>query len=165
MAENPSMTTASHPGPLELRVPPLVLVAIVAGLDWLAAWATPSLAVHFRGQGVLALLLVIAGAASTVSGVLAFRRARTTVDPVHADRASTLVATGIYRITRNPMYLGMLLALTGWATWLGHAAGIVLLPAFVLYMNRFQIGPEERVLAAKFGPSFTAYQASVRRWI
>jgi protein-S-isoprenylcysteine O-methyltransferase Ste14 len=159
------MTTASRCSPLELRVPPLVVVLIVAAANWLAARAAPQLSIRLPAQQVLAAALVLAGVLAITGGVLAFRRARTTVDPVHADRASSLVATGIYRITRNPMYLGMLLALSGWALYLGHAAGLLLLPAFVLYMNRYQIAPEERVLAAKFGESFAAYRRSVRRWV
>jgi protein-S-isoprenylcysteine O-methyltransferase Ste14 len=159
------MTIATRFAPLELRVPPLVVVLIIGLANWLAARAAAQWVLRFPGQSAVAALAVVAGVMIMLAGVLAFRRAHTTVDPVHADRASTLVATGIYRVTRNPMYLGMLLVLAGWSIYLGHAAGLVLLPAFVLYMNRFQIMPEERVLAAKFGDAFAAYRRSVRRWV
>jgi protein-S-isoprenylcysteine O-methyltransferase Ste14 len=81
------------------------------------------------------------------------------------DAASSLVADGVYRWTRNPMYLGFLIALAGWAAYLANVASALVLPLFVLYMNRFQIVPEERALAARFGPQFEDYRRSVRRWL
>jgi protein-S-isoprenylcysteine O-methyltransferase Ste14 len=81
------------------------------------------------------------------------------------DSASSLVVSGIYKYTRNPMYLGFLLVLLGWAAFLSNLAALALLPAFVAYMNRFQIRPEERVLASLFPNDYPAYRAKVRRWI
>ena len=75
------------------------------------------------------------------------------------------VATGIYRFTRNPMYLGMLIVLVGWAVILANAISFALVPMFVLFMNRFQIGPEERVLSAHFSSEYVTYMRSVRRWL
>ena len=80
-------------------------------------------------------------------------------------KASALVTSGVYRITRNPMYLGMLLVLAGWGVWLGNAAAFVGLPLFVAVLNLLQIAPEERVLRERFGDAFTRYAARVRRWI
>ena len=96
---------------------------------------------------------------------MAFRRHKTTVNPFTPAKSSSLVATGIYRYSRNPMYLGLFLALLGWGAYLGNWASALLLPAFVAYMNRFQIHPEERVLTESFGPQFLAYARSVRRWL
>ena len=76
-----------------------------------------------------------------------------------------LLTSGPYAFTRNPMYLGLLLVLLGWAAYLSNALACVFLPAFVLYMNRFQIGPEERALAALFGQAFLDYKNRVRRWV
>ena len=98
-------------------------------------------------------------------GVIEFRRAKTTVDPTKPDSASSLVRTGIYRRTRNPMYLGFLLILTGCAAALANLTSFLILPAFVVYMNRFQIKPEERALASIFGDDFKAYYSEARRWI
>jgi protein-S-isoprenylcysteine O-methyltransferase Ste14 len=75
------------------------------------------------------------------------------------------VTSGIYGFTRNPMYLGMLFVLIGWALYLGNALALLLLPVFIFYMNRFQIEPEERVLTTLFGPEFLEYASRVRRWI
>jgi protein-S-isoprenylcysteine O-methyltransferase Ste14 len=81
------------------------------------------------------------------------------------EAASSLVVAGIYRVTRNPMYLGFLLILLGWAAWLSNVLALLPLAGFVIYMNVFQIRPEERALEALFGPEFEAYKKQVRRWI
>jgi protein-S-isoprenylcysteine O-methyltransferase Ste14 len=75
------------------------------------------------------------------------------------------VTGGVFRWSRNPMYLGMLVALAGWAAYLANATAFLLLPAFVAYLNRFQIRPEEQALLARFGPPYSEYMATVRRWI
>jgi protein-S-isoprenylcysteine O-methyltransferase Ste14 len=97
--------------------------------------------------------------------VVSFRRAKTTVNPMTPDAASSLVVSGIYRYTRNPMYLGFLLILTGWAALLSNMLALAVLPAFVVFMNRFQISPEERVLASLFPVDYAEYRARVRRWL
>ncbi|MCY1553776.1 Phospholipid methyltransferase [compost metagenome] len=108
---------------------------------------------------------MLAGAFVALFGVASFRRAKTTVNPTTPGAASALVDSGIYRYSRNPMYLGLLLVLAGWGLWLAHALALLGLPAFVVYMNRFQIAPEERALTAVFGDAFAAYRQKVRRWI
>ena len=106
-----------------------------------------------------------AGTVIALAGVVEFVRRKTTVNPVTPGAAAVIVTSGIYRFSRNPMYLGLLLVLMGWAVWLSNLMAFALLPFFVLYMNRFQIEPEERALSAKFGRAFIDYMGSVRRWI
>jgi protein-S-isoprenylcysteine O-methyltransferase Ste14 len=79
--------------------------------------------------------------------------------------ASSLVTGGIYRWTRNPMYLGMALALAGWGLYLGNFGALALVGLFVMYIDRYQIDPEERALTARFGDAFAAYRRRVRRWL
>ena len=149
---------------LQLKVPPVALV-LLAGL---VMWALPPLAgtAFFQPyQPWLSGALFLLGAAVCLAGVLAFRIARTTVDPMHPSAASSLVQGGIYRLTRNPMYLGFLLMLVGWALHVATLSALIVLPAFAMYMTVFQIQPEERALRARFGPTFDAYMARVRRWI
>jgi protein-S-isoprenylcysteine O-methyltransferase Ste14 len=100
-----------------------------------------------------------------LSAVWLFRRFRTTVHPEKPENTTALVMTGIYRLTRNPMYVGVTLALLGWAVWLRVPVALLGPVAFVLYVNRFQIVPEERVLASKFGEAYAAYCRRVRRWV
>ncbi len=149
---------------LETRIPPPLAGLIMGALAWLAssAFAQTTLPFPVRLGGAIAFVvlgLVLAGAgARTVS------RAKTTLNPVKPETATALVTSGIYAYTRNPMYLGMAAWLVGWSAWLGTLAGLIGAPLFVLYMNRFQIGPEERALSVLFGTEFAAYQAQVRRW-
>jgi protein-S-isoprenylcysteine O-methyltransferase Ste14 len=117
------------------------------------------------GSAGIALGLALFSVVIALAGVVAFRVNKTTVNPLNPDAASTVVSNGIYRYSRNPMYLGFLLALAAWAIYLSNALAALFLPAFVAYMNRFQIKPEERTLLAKFGPAFSQYVAAVRRWV
>jgi protein-S-isoprenylcysteine O-methyltransferase Ste14 len=105
------------------------------------------------------------GQAISVSGMIAFKRAKTTINPLKPDAASSLVQTGVFRFTRNPMYLGLLLTLAGWAVYLGHTLPFLALPLFAWYITRFQIKPEERILTEVFGAQFTTYTLRVRRWV
>jgi protein-S-isoprenylcysteine O-methyltransferase Ste14 len=150
---------------LELRVPPLALVAIAALGMWIAARRWPGLSIYVPARVPVAIVLAASGLAVAAAGIDAFSGARTTVDPTRPERASALVATGIYLRSRNPMYLGFLMVLAAWAWFLGNAAGAVALPAFVAYMNRFQIGPEERLLRQKFGREYDEYLLRIRRWL
>jgi len=112
-----------------------------------------------------ALAIALAGGGLDLAGAISFRAVRTTINPMKPAASSSLVTSGIYRVTRNPMYLGLLLILVAWATFLSSAWALLGPAAFVLYMNRFQIAPEERMLSALFGAEYTAYQSGVRRWL
>ena len=153
---------------LEHRIPPPVIDAICMALMWGIARVLPRAQAWPRGAGwatALGLGLALAGGLIALAGVLEFRRARTTVNPLAPAKASALVTGGIYRITRNPMYLGMLGVLIGWAVYLGNAAALFGLPAFVWLLNTLQIKPEERALKARFGSAFDRYAGRVRRWL
>jgi len=146
---------------LETRVPPLLLL----GLLLLLAWFTGGPGFDFPGRAMLGLTAMAAGLGLKIVAALAFRARGTTVNPISPERSATLVVDGLYRVTRNPMYLGSALILAGWALYLGAWSAILTVPFFVFYMNRFQIGPEERALSALFGADYDAYRARVRRWI
>ncbi len=149
---------------LELKVPPVALVAIVAASMWALSRISPNL--YFTSPGVawLSAGIALVGVCIVVLGVLEFRAAKTTVDPRVPDQSATLVVRGVYRHSRNPMYLGFLLVLCGWGLFLGNAFSLLFLPAFIIYMNRFQIVPEEQFMSEKFGESYTNYRSEVRRW-
>lgn len=149
----------------ELRVPPLALAGAAAGSMGLLARATPALAVPFRERAAIASILAIAGVAIALAGVVELRDARTTVSPLSPNRASALVVSGIYGYTRNPMYLGMAILLVAWAVQLSHPLALLGVAAFVAYIHRFQIIPEEKAMHALFPGAFGAYARRVRRWI
>lgn len=150
---------------LELNIPPPVVAAIVGTLMWLAAPYGPELDLGSVIRHGIAAGLLAVGVAFDIAGLLAFRASRTTINPLAPDRASSLVTHGVYRITRNPMYVGLAFILLAWATYLQAFPAFLGPPAFVLYITRFQVLPEERVLQRLFGERFVAYAARVRRWL
>ncbi len=150
---------------LELKVPPPAVALVIAVLMWLLARATPALAFTIPVRILIAVILAVAGVVTAVAGVTTFSRAKTTVNPHTPQKSSSLVSWGIYSITRNPMYLGLLFVLTAWAVFLSNPLPFLLLPVYMLYINRLQIEPEERALTSLFGRDFAAYQSRVRRWI
>ena len=149
---------------LELKIPPPVVALIVAVAMWGISHAAARIEMSAPVRIGAALLIVIAGVCIAVSGVLAFRHAHTTTNPVKPEAASSLVTSGIYRFTRNPMYLSLCLVLLAWALFLSSALAFLGPIVFVLYIGRFQIAPEERALARIFGAPFSDYRARVRRW-
>jgi protein-S-isoprenylcysteine O-methyltransferase Ste14 len=152
--------------PFELRIPPVVVVLLFALGMWMLAQAFPREPLLASPARVLvAVLLATAGLLVAWLGVREFRRARTTVNPLRPDEASAMVRSGVYRYSRNPMYLGMLLLLGAWGLWLGSGLALLLLPLFVLALNWLQIVPEERALAARFPGEFAEYRRCVRRWL
>ena len=150
---------------LELKIPPVAQFLVFAGAMWLAATQCPFADLSIPWKWPLAIFFFAPGLIGGGAGVLTFLKARTTVHPGRPEHASRLVATGIYQISRNPMYLGLLLMLAGWSLALANGLAMLLLPVFVAGMNRLQILPEERILREKFGSEFDAYVRTVRRWL
>jgi protein-S-isoprenylcysteine O-methyltransferase Ste14 len=149
---------------LDTRIPPPVVALIIALLMWNAsAWWTALEVPTWRMP--LVLLLVAVGAAFDLSGLWAFHRARTTVNPMKPGKTSSIVTNGVYRITRNPMYVGMALFLCAGAVMLWSPLALLGPLVFVVYISRFQIEPEERVLRERFGEVYADYCARVRRWL
>jgi protein-S-isoprenylcysteine O-methyltransferase Ste14 len=148
---------------LDLKLPPVVTGAVTATGMWLVSRTLPTLT--FAPLRVVAVGLGLAGVVIMGLAVLSFWKVHTTVNPMKPSSTSFLVTSGIYHFSRNPMYLGMLLILIGWALYLANALAFLFLPTFILYMNRFQIEPEERALTALFGQEFLEYSSQVRRWI
>ncbi len=150
---------------LELKAPPAAVTAVTASLMWAVSAAAPAVDFAFLVNPALSAGLFLAGALICLAGVASFRRAGTTVNPMKPNSTVALVSSGIYKHSRNPMYLGFLVVLLSWALFLSNGLALLFLPAFVLYMEHFQIRAEERVLGALFGHHYTAYRANVRRWL
>ena len=138
-------------------------MAVCALLMWLVA--VPALDFPLPGRALIAAAFFVVSLVIGLPAVLGFRRAKTTVNPLKPEASTALVTGGIYRWTRNPMYLAMLLLLLAWACIVSNWAALAMLPLFVAYLNRFQIGPEERALQARFGAEFESYRRKVRRWL
>jgi protein-S-isoprenylcysteine O-methyltransferase Ste14 len=150
---------------LETRIPaPFVAIAIAVGMWLLPREQVASGAIESVRLATIDLSMNLS-AVVALAAFLTFWRARTTINPLQPERASVLVTHGIYRFTRNPMYLSLLLLLVAYASHLGSWVAFAGPTGYVAYITRFQILPEERVLAAKFGDEFAAYKRRVRRWI
>lgn len=150
---------------LELKLPPVPLALLTGAIMYLISEWLPVLPLASGFRLVICVPLFLCGLTVSLAGVVQFRRARTTVNPMSPDTASSLVTAGVYRRTRNPMYLGLLLLLAGWSVWLASLYALPMLLMFVVYMNRFQIEPEERYMAQAFGDSYRDYKHQVRRWL
>ncbi len=150
---------------LEHRIPPPV-IGIVAGLlAWLSAHFGPEVGLSPRVGVMAAVVVSLAGLVIALLGMRSFRRVGTTLSPLKPQEASSLVEIGIYRHTRNPMYLGLALMLLAWAFALTSPMALVGPVLFVIWITRFQIIPEERILSRIFGAQYEAYCRRVRRWI
>jgi len=150
---------------LELKVPPPLVGLAVAAAMWGLSLLVPPLPLASVLTTPFAILIALAGTAFDVAALISFRRAKTTINPMKPQRTSSLVASGIYRHTRNPMYVGTLFFLVAWAVYLAQPLALLGPVAFVLYIGRFQIAPEERILSVRFGDEFADYKARVRRWL
>ena len=150
---------------LPRAIPPPVVALVLALLMWLTPAVAGLVQIPDPVRVLSAVVLVSIGQSISIAGIIAFRRAKTTVNPVKASLASSLVVQGVYRYTRNPMYVGLLLTLLAWAVFLANPFAVLWVVVFVLYITRFQIIPEERVLASLFGAEYEAYKGRVRRWV
>lgn len=149
---------------LNLKVPPPVVLLTSAVLMWLLSELFPTNN-EPQLRFVIAPLLACIGISIAISGILSFRRAATTVNPLTPEKATSLVIVGVYKFTRNPMYLGLLFILIAWFVLLSNLYSAFMLIVFVLYLTEFQIKPEEKALTVLFGDEYVAYKKSVRRWI
>ncbi|GAB6260773.1 methyltransferase family protein [Photobacterium sp. R1] len=150
---------------LENKIPPLLVMGIIAIIMGLLAPYLPSMALGTVPSTSIALLIVIFGCWFVVSGVKEFRKSQTTMDPRQPEKASELVVSGVYQRSRNPMYVGFASLLVAQAVFLQSPFLIFGVIAFILYMNRFQILPEERAMIQCFGEKYLRYQMTVRRWL
>ena len=150
---------------LELKIPPPAIAVFLAAVMWAISRITPSLQVQTGIRLVLALAVALVAVGFSAAGVISFRHAKTTLDPTRPHLTSSLVHSGIYTVTRNPMYVGLLLILIAWAIFLSSPWALLGPAAYFLYIGRFQIAPEERALTALFGAEYTTYLSKVRRWL
>jgi protein-S-isoprenylcysteine O-methyltransferase Ste14 len=149
---------------LNTLVPP----PIVTGLCLLVMWALHKqmgTELIWSGSKPMAVLLLGLGLLLMLIATLQFIKAKTTVNPMRPTHSSSIVSTGVFAISRNPIYLGDVLVLMAWALWLGSITSLIAIPLFVAYISQFQIKPEEQALLKKFGPTYERYLTTVRRWI
>ena len=148
---------------LENKIPPAVVWLVCALIMKSIAYVLPFVALPHLP--IVAIVMALIGIGAGIAGVWNFYKARTTINPLEPSEATHFVSEGIYKLSRNPMYVGLACCLVSWAIWLSYLVpwlGVVL---FIAYMTRFQIIPEERVLRQKFGDEYQNYYLKVRRWL
>lgn len=159
------MSQLPSPHWLELKLPPPLVALLCGGAIWWLAGVMPASFALPDACRWLAIPLVIAGLSCDLLALLTFRKAQTTINPLSPENSCALVTGGIYRFSRNPMYLGLALLLTAWLLFVGQWLLLPLVALFVGYITRFQIVPEERVLQERFGEAWNIWQGRVRRWL
>lgn len=150
---------------LKLKVPPLLITFLWGLLMWCVPGFFSSLSFQLSYSKPISYAAFFIGTAIIFVAVFKFRKKGTTVDPINPEKTKELVASGIYKYSRNPMYLGFFLWLLALGLYLGNFINALLLLSFVIYMNFFQIKPEEKVLKKAFGKRYEEYMRNTRRWI
>ncbi|MCC6921460.1 MAG: isoprenylcysteine carboxylmethyltransferase family protein [Nitrosomonas sp.] len=150
---------------LELKIPPAVLVLLFTVVMWSVSLMSPWTVIQIPDKELVAGALWLMGFVLIIVAAVEFISAKTTANPLTPGLATSIVTTGVYRLSRNPMYVGFLLMLAAWGVFLANVLSVLLLPLFVVYLNRFQIIPEENALLAKFGDGYARYLKSVCRWV
>lgn len=153
---------------LELKCPPPIVMMICVIISLIASQKNLEfiqLQISIFDNLVWPLIFLIAGIAVALAGVKEFKQYHTTLNPLHPEKTSSLVTSGVYQLTRNPMYLGLLIVLLGWGdlldSFLAYSGALI----FFLYISIFQIKPEEEMMKAKFDQEFSQYCSQVRRWL
>ena len=147
---------------LNTKIPPPIVTLICIGIIYLFESKIEYSQPDLKAVGIIFLIL---GSIIIFLAVLKFIKTKTTVDPTRPHKTSNLVISGIYKITRNPMYLGMLFLIIAYALYNNNIIGCIIIPIFIFYINKFQIEPEEIEMRKKFGESFENYCKKVNRWL
>ncbi|MBS9777871.1 MAG: isoprenylcysteine carboxylmethyltransferase family protein [Gammaproteobacteria bacterium] len=150
---------------MKLKVIPVAQVIISAITMFALAKTFPSKDLVIPEKNIISTVILFLGITITLLGVIEFRKKNTTLDPRHPEKTQQLVTTGIYRLSRNPMYLGFLITLISWFIALANIVSFMVIPFFVVFINRFQIKPEETLLLQKFSSVYSQYCKKSRRWI
>lgn len=150
---------------LALKVHPPIQLIICASLMYSLAKYFPQYHFDFYFNLHLSTVLIIVAAIIGTLALLDFRKHKTTFHPHTPEKTSTVVDSGIYAYSRNPMYLALVLALFALAFYLQNVICFAVIPLFIWYITRYQIKPEEVILDKIFHTNYQVYKKKVRRWL
>ena len=148
---------------LKTKIPPPIIASTCIVINYLSTYLTNP--VKFPNIEKIGILILLVGLITPMLAIFLFKKNKTTVNPINPEEATTLVTTGIFSITRNPMYLGLFFVISSTILFFGSWFGLIILMFFVLYINKFQIIPEEEAMEKLFGNKYNDYKKNVRRWI
>ena len=149
---------------MKLKIPPPVYMLTFAILMWLSSKYFPLYIWSFDTQN-FGIAIILLGFCIDFISLIGFLHSKTSINPMKPEQAQTLVTSGMHKFSRNPMYLGLLLLLTGWFLYLGVLSTLIFLPLFIWTLTKMQIQPEEEILEELFGHSYLEYKLKVRRWL
>jgi protein-S-isoprenylcysteine O-methyltransferase Ste14 len=150
---------------LKLKIPPPLYALIIGSLMWLLNQYAPMDHWISPPWNTIGLVLMVIAFSFELWSALLFFRSQTTVNPMKPENSNKIVTSGTYQFTRNPMYVGLLMVLAGYAIWLGAITPFLLLPVFIVLITTQQIIPEEEMLEKNFGQEYLDYKQRVRRWL
>lgn len=149
---------------MKLIIPPPIYMLVFASIMWGLGQYYPLYLWSFNTQ-YIGVGVIFIGGCIDLSSLVKFLLSKASINPMKPEKTQVLVTTGMYRFSRNPMYLGLLLLLIGWALYVGALSAILLIPLFILVITKMQIQPEEIILEELFGQAYVDYKKKVRRWI
>lgn len=147
-----------------IKIPPPIVTLLFCLIMWLLD-SLLTLRFNFIFQDILIVILLVLACFLLLPAGYQFYTNKTTVNPLKPETATVLVVDGLYRFTRNPMYLGMAFVLLAWGLYLGNPLNLLIFVFYIVYMNYFQIMIEEAALEKCFGADFLDYKFNVRRWL
>jgi len=150
---------------MKIKIPPVLLMLLIAIMMYLLAPVVPAINSYQHITIYLSLAVLAVGLIISLLAVSQFRRVDTTVDPLHIENASSLVSSGIYGFSRNPMYLSFAIILFALVVYLRSPLLLSGVAFFVVYITKYQIHPEEQFMRYKFGEQYENYARKVRRWL
>ena len=148
---------------MKTKIPPPIIALTCIVINYLSTYLINP--IKFPNIEIIGILILLVGLITAMLAIFLFKKDKTTVNPINPEEATTLVTTGIFSITRNPMYLGLFFVIFSTVLFFGSWFGIIILILFVWYINKFQIIPEEEAMEKLFGNKYYEYRQNVRRWI
>ena len=148
---------------MKTKIPPPIVTLVSALLIFFSKELFPNYT--FDYQSTLSIGIFISGLMILISAVSLFKKKETTVNPMSPEKASSLVVDGVFKYTRNPMYLGMSVVLLSISIQFNLIGGILIVSLFVAYITVFQIIPEEEAMEENFGQDYLLFKKNTRRWI
>jgi protein-S-isoprenylcysteine O-methyltransferase Ste14 len=148
---------------MKTKIPPPIIALTCIVINYLSTYLINP--IKFANIEIIGILILLVGLVTAMLAIFLFKKVKTTVNPINPEEATTLVTTGIFSVTRNPMYLGLFFVICSTVFFFGSWCGIIILTLFVWYINKFQIIPEEEAMEKLFGDKYNEYRQNVRRWI
>ena len=146
-----------------LKIPPPLLVLILVISNYFSSKKIDL--ILLPNQDITSIIIFLIGMLILINPIFKFIKSKTTIDPIKFKKVNKLIASGIYKYSRNPMYLGLLMLVTSTSIFYLNIFSITTPFFFYYWINRFQIKREEIFLTKKFGKEYLLYKTKTRRWI